>query len=47
MKTAFFTWITDNYRKNIDFDSFYKSFKHFHPEIDLIVFDSKVVEALD
>ena len=32
--------------KNIDFDSFYKSFKHFHPEIDLIVFDSKVVEEV-
>lgn len=46
MKTAFFTWITDNYRKNIDFDSFYKSFKYFHPEIDLIVFDSKVVEEV-
>lgn len=47
MKTVFFTWITDNYRNtNIDFDSFYKSFKYFHPDIDLIIFDSKIISQL-
>lgn len=47
MKTVFFTWITDNYKNtNIDFDSFYKSFKYFHPDIDLVVFDSLAVSQL-
>lgn len=47
MKIAFFTWITDNYRNsNIDFDGFYKSFKYFHPDIDLIVFDNSVIGPL-
>lgn len=47
MKTAFFTWITDNYKNtNIDFDSFWKSFKYFHPDIDLIIFDSAAVRSL-
>ena len=47
MKTAFFTWITDNYRNNhIDFDSFYRSFKTFHSDIDLIVFDDRDISAI-
>jgi len=47
MKIAFYTWITDNYRNtNIDFDSFYKSFKYFHPDIDMIVFDSQTINTL-
>lgn len=40
MKTVFFCWITeDKKNKDTDFDSFYKSFKHFHPDIEMIVFD--------
>lgn len=40
MKTAFFTWISNDYRDSIiDFTGFYRSFKRFHPDIDLIVFD--------
>jgi hypothetical protein len=47
MKTAFFTWITNNYRDtNIDFQSFSKSFKYFHPEVDLIIFDDSVIKPL-
>lgn len=47
MKTAFFTWITDNYRNtNIDFDSFWKSFKYFHPDIELIIFDTQAIKTL-
>lgn len=47
MKTVFFTWITDNYRNsNIDFDSFYKSFKYFHNDIDLVVFNDKDINSL-
>lgn len=47
MKIAFFTWITNNYRNsNIDFDSFYKSFKYFHPDIELIVFDDETIFPL-
>ncbi len=47
MRIAFFTFITDNYRNtNIDFQSFWKSFKYFHPEIDLIVFEQPTIEKL-
>ena len=47
MKTAFFTWISNNYRDyNIDFQSFYKSFKYFHKDIDLIIFDDSKINPL-
>ena len=47
MKICFFTWITDNYKNTIvDFDNFYKSFKYFHPDIDLIIFGQKEIDAL-
>ena len=47
MKTAFYTWITANFKNtNTDFDSFYKSFKYFHPEIDLIVFEQPTIDKL-
>lgn len=47
MKTAFFTWITKKYKEsNIDFQSFYQSFKYFHPDIDLIIFDDTIINTL-
>lgn len=47
MRTAFFSWITDNWiNTTIDYDNFYNSFKKFHPDIDLIVFKSKDFEGL-
>lgn len=46
MKTAFFTYITDDYIKNIDVDSFTKSFKYFHPDIDLIIFNNQIIQKL-
>lgn len=46
MKTVFFTYITDDYITNIDANSFINSFKHFHPNIELIIFDSKIVNRL-
>ena len=47
MKTAFYTWITENVKNtNIDFDGFYKSFRYFHPDIDLIVFEQSGIEQL-
>ena len=47
MKTAFYTWITDSHKNTrIDFHSFYKSFKYFHPDIDLIVFEQSTIDKL-
>lgn len=46
MKTIFFTWISDDYRPRIDFNSFYKSFKYFHPDIELVVFDSAIINMV-
>lgn len=47
MKIVFYTWITKNYLNTVvDFDNFYKSFKKFHPDIDLKVFGQSEVDAL-
>lgn len=47
MKTVFFTWITDDFRDTIiDFQGFSKSFKHFHPDIDLVVYDDAAIRKL-
>lgn len=47
MKTAFYTWITDSHKDTkIDFNSFYKSFKYFHRDIDLIVFEQPTIDKL-
>ena len=47
MKVCFYTWITDNYKNTIiDFDNFYKSFKRFHPDIDLKIFGQDEVDKL-
>jgi hypothetical protein len=44
---VFFTWITDDYKNSIvDFDNFYKSFKYFHPDIDLKVFGQDEINKL-
>jgi len=47
MKTAFYTWMTDDFKNGkIDFNSFTRSFKHFHPDVDLIIFDDSVIRKL-
>ena len=47
MKTVFFTWITNDFKDTIvDYRSFYKSFKYFHPDIDLIVFDDEKIKEV-
>ena len=39
MKTVFFAWITEDFKDTVvDFKGFYKSFKHFHPDIDLKIY---------
>jgi hypothetical protein len=47
MKTAFYAWLTDDFKNTIiDFDNFEKSFKHFHSDIDLVVFDTADIKKL-
>jgi hypothetical protein len=46
MKTCFFTFLQDSYRDLIEFDLFEKSFKHFHPDIPLIVFRDSEINKL-
>jgi len=47
MKIVFYTWITHNYKNSVvDFDNFYKSFKFFHPDIELKVFEQNEIDAL-
>jgi hypothetical protein len=44
---AFFTWITNSHKNTlVDFNGFYKSFKCFHPDIDLIVFEQDIIDKL-
>jgi hypothetical protein len=46
-KIVFFTWITDNYKDTIiDFTNFEKSFKKFHPDIPLKVFNQLEINEL-
>lgn len=46
MKTCFFTLVQSSYKNCIEFDLFEKSFKHFHPDIPLIVFDEYTINQL-
>jgi hypothetical protein len=47
MKTVFFAWLSDDFRDTIiDFRSFYRSFKYFHPDIELIIFDDKTINEV-
>lgn len=47
MKIVFFTWITSDFKNRIvDYDGFYKSFKRFHPDIDLITFEDNDIAKL-
>jgi hypothetical protein len=44
VKTCFFTFLQKSYENIIEFDLFEKSFKHFHPEIPLVVFKDEEIE---
>ncbi len=46
MKTCFYTIIGDSHYKGCRTDDFIKSFKHFHPDIDLVVFKQKEINDL-
>ena len=46
MKVCFFTFLTDSYKEFVEFDLFERSFKHFHPDIPLIVFDQNDINGL-
>ena len=47
MKTVFFTWLSDDFRDTIiDYQGFAKSFKYFHPDVDLVVFDDVAIKKL-
>ena len=47
MKTAFYTWMTSDFKNGkIDFKSFAGSFKKFHPDIDLIIFEDATINKL-
>ena len=46
-RIVFFTWLTNNFRDTIiDYQGFYKSFKYFHPDIDLVVFEDASIRDL-
>jgi len=45
MKIAFYTLITNDFKYGkIDYNSFINSFKYFHPDIDLIVFEDDIIK---
>lgn len=47
MRTVFFTWITDDFKDTIvDFQGFYRSFKYFHPDVDLKVYTDAEVKQV-
>lgn len=47
MKKVFFSWITSNWINTyVDFNGFVKSFKKFHPDINLIIFEDNTINAL-
>ena len=47
MKTAFYTWMTSDFKNGkIDYKSFVGSFKKFHPDIDLIIFEDANINKL-
>ncbi len=41
-KIAVTTWVTDDYVDYIGLNELKKSFKHFHPDVDFFVFDTKM-----
>ena len=41
-KIAVTTWVTDDYVDYIGLNELKRSFKHFHPDIDFFVFDTKM-----
>jgi hypothetical protein len=47
MKTVFFSWITNNWINTyVDFNGFVNSFKKFHPDIDLRIFENDTINYL-
>jgi hypothetical protein len=44
MKVCFFTFLTESYKNNIEYDLFEKSLKHFHPDIPLILFKDEEIK---
>lgn len=43
-KIAVSTWVTDDYVDYIGLNELRNSFKHFHPDVDFFVFDTKMTE---
>ena len=39
------TWCTDDYRDYLNIDTLINSVKYFHPEVDHVIFDTKMTEA--
>ena len=46
-KVAISTWCTDDYVDLIGLDKLHNSIKHFHPEIDHVVVDSKMTKEIE
>ena len=46
-KVAISTWCTDDYVDLIGLDRLHNSIKHFHPEIDHVVVDSKMTKEIE
>ena len=46
-KVAISTWCTDDYVDLIGFDKLHNSIKHFHPEIDHVIVDSKMTREIE
>jgi len=47
MKTVFYAILSDDFKDTVvDYQGFYKSFKRFHPDIDLVVFGNNEINKL-
>ena len=46
-KVAISTWCTDDYVDLIGLDKLHNSIKHFHPEIDHVIVDSKMTREIE
>ena len=46
MKTVFFTIISDSHYHGCRTDDFIKSFKKFHPDIDLVIFGQSDIDEM-
>ena len=46
-KVAISTWCTDDYVDLIGLDKLHNSIKHFHPEIDHVIVDSKMTKEIE